>query len=71
MEAFLAPHGSAYPRHLRTSIMYQSGHVRFPKTLTFPAILCGLFNPIPQGSEAVLISRARKPGLSPVRAVSV
>lgn len=39
--------------------MYQPAHVQFPKTLTFCALLCRLFNPIPQGSETVHISKAR------------
>lgn len=60
VEAPLSPHGSTYPCHLGTSIMYQSEHVWFPKNLTFHAVLCRLFNPIPQGSETVHISKARR-----------
>lgn len=48
-----------WPHHLRISIMCQPAHVRFPKTLTFCAVLCRLFNPIPRGSETVHISKAR------------
>lgn len=56
---FPVPSRLCWPQYLRISIMYQPAHVQFPKTLTFCALLCRLFNPIPQGSETVHISKAR------------